>query len=252
MMTRSAGKHARSLRGLTIFAGLIVLWWLATLTDIPAFLLPSPVAVANALWHDRAFLAWHSLITASEVLSGLVIGVLLGSLLALAMTFSPRLQRWMMPLVLTSQAIPVFALAPLLVLWFGFGIGAKVAMAVLVIFFPVTSAFYDGLRRVNQRLARSGANHGGLTLGAAAPHSPDGGPARLRFRSAYGGRGRPDRRHYRRMGWLCRRAGLRDAECQRPDADRPVLRRAVYSDPDDGSALAGGRCPAAAPDYLVA
>lgn len=57
-----------------------------------------------------------------------------------------------MPLVLTSQAIPVFALAPLLVLWFGFGISAKVAMAVLVIFFPVTSAFFDGLRRVNNDL----------------------------------------------------------------------------------------------------
>lgn len=150
MMTRCTGKRARSLRGLAIFAGLMVLWWLATLTDIPAFLLPSPVAVASALWNDRAFLAWHSLITASEVLSGLAIGVLLGSLLALAMTFSPRLQRLMMPLVLTSQAIPVFALAPLLVLWFGFGISAKVAMAVLVIFFPVTSAFHDGLRRVNR------------------------------------------------------------------------------------------------------
>lgn len=63
-----------------------------------------------------------------------------------------------MPLVLTSQAIPVFALAPLLVLWLGFGMSAKVAMAVLVIFFPVTSAFFDGLRRVNQEyldLARS-------------------------------------------------------------------------------------------------
>jgi putative hydroxymethylpyrimidine transport system permease protein len=63
-----------------------------------------------------------------------------------------------MPLVLTSQAIPVFALAPLLVLWLGFGMSAKVAMAVLVIFFPVTSAFFDGLRRVNHEyldLARS-------------------------------------------------------------------------------------------------
>ncbi|MGO3399247.1 MAG: ABC transporter permease, partial [Serratia proteamaculans] len=77
------------------------------------------------------------------------LGVLFGALLALAMIGSPRLQRWLMPLVLTSQAIPVFALAPLLVLWFGFGMSAKVVMAVLVIFFPVTSAFFDGLRRVN-------------------------------------------------------------------------------------------------------
>lgn len=141
---------ATSARGVMIFSGLLLLWWLATLSDIPAFLLPSPAAVARALWDDRAFLAYHSLITASEVLIGLVLGVLLGSLLAIGMIFSPRLQRWLMPVVLTSQAIPVFALAPLLVLWFGFGISAKVAMAVLVIFFPVTSIFYDGLRRVNQ------------------------------------------------------------------------------------------------------
>ncbi|MBD8164539.1 ABC transporter permease [Erwinia persicina] len=146
-MRASLAGHAR---GLIIFSGLILLWWLATLSTIPAFLLPSPVAVASALWEWRAFLAYHSLITASEVLAGLVLGVLLGSLLAILMIVSPRLQRWLMPLVLTSQAIPVFALAPLLVLWFGFGLSAKVAMAVLVIFFPVTSALFDGLRRVNQ------------------------------------------------------------------------------------------------------
>lgn len=136
-------------RGLVVFCGLLLLWWLATLTGIPAFLLPSPPDVALALWHGRDYFAWNTLITATEVLSGLVLGVLLGALLALGMISSPRLQRWLMPLVLTSQAIPVFALAPLLVLWFGFGISAKVAMAVLVIFFPVTSAFFDGLRRVN-------------------------------------------------------------------------------------------------------
>ncbi|QZQ51796.1 ABC transporter permease [Erwinia persicina] len=146
-MRASLAGHAR---GLMIFVGLILLWWLFTLSAIPAFLLPSPIAVASALWQGGAFLAYHSLITASEVLAGLVLGVLLGSLLAILMIVSPRLQRWLMPVVLTSQAIPVFALAPLLVLWFGFGISAKVAMAVLVIFFPVTSTLFDGLRRVNQ------------------------------------------------------------------------------------------------------
>lgn len=148
-MPESERRTTRWLRGGVVFSGLILLWWLATLTDIPAFLLPTPAAVAQALWAGRAFLAYHTLVTASEVLSGLLLGVLLGAVLALSMIYSPRLQRWLMPLVLTSQAIPVFALAPLLVLWFGFGMSAKVAMAVLVIFFPVTSAFFDGLRRVN-------------------------------------------------------------------------------------------------------
>jgi putative hydroxymethylpyrimidine transport system permease protein len=66
------------------------------------------------------------------------------------MVFSPLIQRWLMPLLLLSQAIPVFALAPLLVLWFGFGMASKVVMAVLVIFFPVTAAFSDGLRRTDR------------------------------------------------------------------------------------------------------
>ena len=135
-------------RGGMVFGGLMLLWGLASRSGIPHFLLPSPMAVAEALWVNRAYLGWHTLITLSEILSGLALGMIL----------SPRLQRWLMPLVLTSQAIPVFALAPLLVLWLGFGMSAKVAMAVLVIFFPVTSAFFDGLRRVNHDyldLARS-------------------------------------------------------------------------------------------------
>ena len=145
-------------RGGMVFGGLMLLWGLASRSGIPHFLLPSPLAVAEALWVNRAYLGWHTLITLSEILSGLALGVTLGVTLALGMILSPRLQRWLMPLVLTSQAIPVFALAPLLVLWLGFGMSAKVAMAVLVIFFPVTSAFFDGLRRVNQEyldLARS-------------------------------------------------------------------------------------------------
>ena len=140
---------SRIWRGVTLFAGLMGLWWLATLGSIPAFLLPSPTAVVQALHDNGRYLGWHTLITLSEIASGLVIGVLLGAILALCMVFSPRLQRWVMPVVLTSQAIPVFALAPLLVLWFGFGMSAKVTMAVLIIFFPVTSALFDGLRLVS-------------------------------------------------------------------------------------------------------
>ena len=56
---------------------------------------------------------------------------------------------WLLPVLVISQAVPVFALAPVLTLWFGFGIAPKIAMATLIIFFPVTAAFYDGLRRTN-------------------------------------------------------------------------------------------------------
>ena len=135
-------------RPLVTLAGLIGLWWLAgRLANIPSYLLPTPPAVVSALWAQRDLLLTSTLTTLGETVLGLLIGTLLGAACALVMVFSPLMQRWLMPLLLLSQAIPVFALAPLLVLWFGFGMASKVVMAVLIIFFPVTAAFSDGLRR---------------------------------------------------------------------------------------------------------
>lgn len=93
---------AKLFRAAVVFCGLLLIWWLVTRSGIPAFLLPSPSAVASALWVNRAYLGGHTLITLSEILSGLALGVLLGVILALCMIVSPRLQRWLMPLVLTS------------------------------------------------------------------------------------------------------------------------------------------------------
>lgn len=93
---------AKLFRAAVVFCGLLLLWWLASRSGIPAFLLPSPSAVASALWVNRSYVGEHTLITLSEILSGLVLGALLGVTLALCMIVSPRLQRWLMPLVLTS------------------------------------------------------------------------------------------------------------------------------------------------------
>jgi putative hydroxymethylpyrimidine transport system permease protein len=144
-------KRARpTLRPLITLAGLLLAWWCITrFAGIPAFMLPDPISVAHAMVAEAPLLVWSTLTTLAEILLGLVIGTVLGAALALAMVFSRSLQRWLMPLLLLSQAIPVFALAPLLVLWFGFGISSKVVMAVLVIFFPITASFFDGLKRTD-------------------------------------------------------------------------------------------------------
>jgi putative hydroxymethylpyrimidine transport system permease protein len=135
-------------RGLVIFVGLILIWWAgAVIFNVPSYMLPTPPVVAKALWEGRSYLFENTLITAWEIVLGLFFGLLFGALLALTMVFSPALQRWLMPVLVVSQAIPIFALAPLLVLWFGFGISSKVIAATLVIFFPVAASFYDGLRR---------------------------------------------------------------------------------------------------------
>lgn len=136
------------IRPVITLLGLIAIWWaVARFCGIPAFLLPGPADVAREMWAQAGFLAQNTLITLLEIGLGLVLGTIGGAILALVMVFSRGLQRWLLPLLLLSQAVPVFTLAPLLVLWLGFGLASKVLMAVLVIFFPVTAAFYDGLRR---------------------------------------------------------------------------------------------------------
>ena len=135
-------------RGPTLFCGLVLVWWgCALLFRIPPYMLPTPDRVAAALWTGRDYLARNALVTLGEIGLGLGFGLLLGATLALAMMASPLVRRWMTPVMVISQAVPVFALAPLLVLWFGFGLASKVVMASLVIFFPVTASFFDGLRR---------------------------------------------------------------------------------------------------------
>jgi putative hydroxymethylpyrimidine transport system permease protein len=81
---------------------------------------------------------------------GLVVGLIAGSLLALALAASGGARRWLLPLVIGSQAIPIFAIAPLLVLWLGYGLASKVAAAALIIFFPVAVTLHQGLARAER------------------------------------------------------------------------------------------------------
>ena len=122
------------------------LWYaLVWAFDFPKFILPQPHQVADALWTHRVLIAGHAVRTAHEVLIGMALGTALGAATALQLAFSRAARLYVRPLLVFSQAIPVFALAPILMIWFGFGIESKIAMALLIIYFPVTSAFFDGL-----------------------------------------------------------------------------------------------------------
>lgn len=131
-----------------ICGGLALWQTLIWITDAPRFILPSPLLVATTGWENRALLMDHAAATLSAVLLGLAAGVTLGASTAIALARFDRLQRVTMPMLVFTQAVPVFALAPVLTLWFGYGLTSKVVMAVLIIYFPVVSAFYDGLARV--------------------------------------------------------------------------------------------------------
>lgn len=150
MQNRFNKKIAFFLHGLVVFFGILALWWaIAIIFDLKKYILPSPLVVAQSLWNGRQYLLENSLITIVEIVIGFVLGILSGAALALLLMFSKTLQKWLMPVLIVSQSIPVFALAPILVLWFGYGILSKIIAAILVIFFPVTTAFFDGLRRTN-------------------------------------------------------------------------------------------------------
>ncbi|WP_330926025.1 ABC transporter permease [Candidatus Sororendozoicomonas aggregata] len=140
-----------SLKPFTVFAGLLTLWQLLTLSiDIPSYILPGPDRVVVSLINNADLLWENTLITLSEMLMGLVLGVIAGIILAITLVYFTGLRPWLLPVLLITQAIPTFAMAPILMLWFGYGLTSKVVMTMLMIFFPVATCCYDGLRHTHQ------------------------------------------------------------------------------------------------------
>jgi len=121
----------------------------ARLGSVDDFILPAPTEIAQALVHDRGLLWDNLLVTAQEVGLGILLALLLGALLAVALHFSTTLRRGAYPLLVASQAVPVVIVAPLLVVWFGFGILPKLAIIALVCFFPVVVTTLDALGGVD-------------------------------------------------------------------------------------------------------
>ncbi len=138
------------MRPLITALGLLVGWeLLVRATGVPIYILPPPSRVVQVLIDRFDLLLSEAAWTAAEMVIGLALGLVLGAALAIVFAASAGWRRWALPLVIVSQAIPVIAIAPLLVVWLGYGMASKVAMAALVIFFPVVSALYDGLRRTD-------------------------------------------------------------------------------------------------------
>lgn len=137
-------------RRLAILPGLVAVWQLAALAAGGRdYILPGPWEVLLAGVARWDVIGEHALVTFAEVIAGLVVGGVCGAGTALLMASYRPAWRWLMPALVVSQAIPVFAIAPILVLWFGYGMASKVVMATLIIYFPVTTAFFDGLRRTD-------------------------------------------------------------------------------------------------------
>jgi NitT/TauT family transport system permease protein/putative hydroxymethylpyrimidine transport system permease protein len=146
---------------LVVVVALLGLWelaaqwdWIADALNIQPFLIPAPSDIAQSLYEDRELLASDAWVTAKEVLLGFALAALLGFAFAVVMHASDLLRRAFYPLLVASQTVPVVAIAPVLVVWLGFGIGPKLAIVALVCFFPITVNTLDGLRSVDPEMTR--------------------------------------------------------------------------------------------------
>ena len=140
---------------LALLAALVLLWqWYASQPDIDAQILPTPLAVWSVLVGQRDILWQHMLVTLQETLIGFALALAAGVVFGTLIDFSPWLRRAIYPLLVASQTIPIITLAPLLVLWFGFGLVSKSIVVLLVCFFPIVVALADGLRSADPELIR--------------------------------------------------------------------------------------------------
>lgn len=135
------------------FILLFILWELGTIIfDLPSWLLPGPIQVIQEAFSSMEVYTEHLPSTIQLILVGFVIGSSTGVFVAICLHLVPILKDIFYPFIIISQNIPTIVLAPLLVIWFGFGMFPKVIVISLVCFFPITIALLDGFRQTNPDL----------------------------------------------------------------------------------------------------
>lgn len=135
---------------LTVFLIILAAWQaVVILFSLPRYILPAPASVFEKLWTARGFLLSEAAVTLVEILAGFGVGAAFGAVAAILIAAFPRFGRLIWPALVVLQSFPVFVIAPMLVLWFGFGISSKIVMTTIIVFFPVVSNFADGLRRTD-------------------------------------------------------------------------------------------------------
>ncbi|MEK5396629.1 ABC transporter permease [Paenibacillus sp. VTT E-133280] len=153
---------------------ILVIWESAVrLHLIPAFILPAPSSIGIALIEHRQLLRPHLLATLQEIWVGFVLSVICGALLGTGMYLFRPLEKAIYPFLIISQTIPLIALSPIFIMWFGYTLWSKVAVVFLTAFFPVVVSTYDGLRTSGQAykdlLLTFGANRWQLLVKTQIP-----------------------------------------------------------------------------------
>ena len=146
-MKRKSGSIRDKLLPAVTFGLIILLWWgLSAAGIIPGFMLPSPPEVAGAFVRDFPNLMQHAAVSLKEAVYGLLIGAALAFALACAMDRFLNLEKAVLPVLVVTQTIPTIAIAPLLVLWMGFGMAPKITLVIITTFFPIAVGLLDGFK----------------------------------------------------------------------------------------------------------
>ena len=143
-----------------VLVGLGIWELIVAVRDVPVYLLPAPSRIAQVFFKKFGILADHSIVTLQEVLIGYAASVVLGVLLAVMIVQWRPFERSVYPLLVTSQTVPKMALAPLFVVWFGFGLVPKVLVVFLIAFFPIVIDSVVGLRTVQPEMLSLAASMG--------------------------------------------------------------------------------------------
>lgn len=145
------------------------------LAEVELWLLPPPSKIIEELYISRVLFLEHSLVTLSEILLGFVLALGSGIGLAIGMAFSPLMHRSIYPFVIASQTVPIIAIAPLLLIWVGYGLMAKVIVVALISFFPIVVNMMDGIKSVDVDMINMvrafGASRGQVLTKIQIPYS---------------------------------------------------------------------------------
>ena len=148
---KTIDKVKNSLYPIVTFLSLLLIWELVVqVKEIPQYILPAPTDIIEVFRSDYLNLYTNTLTTLSEALLGFTIAILLSLIMGVLMDFIPIFKKCVYPIMVVSQTIPTIAIAPLLIIWFGFDMLPKVIMVTMTCFFPILISFVDGIENIDK------------------------------------------------------------------------------------------------------
>ncbi len=216
----------------TLFLAILIGAWqlaassgaLADLLKLESYAVASPLEIAESLWQSRSLLAENAWVTLREMLLGLGLSLVVGVALAYAMHLSGVVRDTLNPLIVVSQTIPILAIAPILIIWLGFGIWPKAIVVLLICFFPVAVSTFAGLGTADPEATKMMRSLDASRLADPLARRDAHGLALLLHRRSTRGRPRPDRGDLRRVGRIELGTRPPDPPGQRPAGNGAPLR----------------------------